>query len=72
MSKIADKQGRIFTGKTRELYDDADTEQQEGTANPRSEPMRDAVLGRGSASETERPAKMAENRPQPKRNHVRD
>jgi hypothetical protein len=71
MSKIADKHGRIFTGKTRELYDDADTEQQEGAANPRSEPMRDAVLGEGNASDTERPTKMADNRPQPARNRPR-
>jgi hypothetical protein len=47
-------------GKTRELYEDADTEQREGSAVPDNEPMRDVIRGKASRSRVERPADAAE------------
>lgn len=65
MSKIIDQRGPASPGKARELYDDGDTEQREGSATPRAEPMRDALLGKKPAQATERPAHMSESRPRP-------
>lgn len=71
MPKSIDKRGRIRGGKARELYDDGDSEQKEGVATPRDEPARDAALGKEVSPTTERPGKMAENRPQPDRSRAR-
>ncbi len=65
MPKIIDRRGRVRPGKVRELYDDGDSEQREGMATPRNELMREAVLGKKDSEATERPASMANNRPQP-------
>lgn len=43
MPKTHDKRVRIYSGKPRELYNDADSEQREGLEDPLSEPMRDEL-----------------------------
>ena len=45
-----------------ELYDDADSEQREGDASPRNDPLRDARQGKIDGSNVEKPGEAAGRR----------